>query len=210
MKSFLKEILLCLLIGFISFCLFVALGTFYNANDYVVMVNILVWTLCCLIAYASCIFLPFFEKKKFNYIDGYALSAGFIGIMIVSLCRVKDVNDASYLTVLGFISGILSIFETIVICSNKISMNLVKNRIEPIFFESIKNLPSNLQHSFVTLFQNFKVNEEFTLSNVAILLGCSEYKAKKIINKGIELKIITQKSDTKPILYSISDLHNSD
>lgn len=102
----------------IAFVFFVILGLFYSANSNTIFSNILVWTITIFLAFITYYLFHFivtkFIKKGSNYgpfINGYAIAAGLLIILIYCLANSYTIDDYSYTSTLGFMAGIITILQ---------------------------------------------------------------------------------------------------
>ena len=202
MKIF-KELLLCFLVSLITFIEFVIIGNFYNANDNPLLFSLLIWTSADALAYCLLIFIPFFNKKKVKYIDGFAFASGFFGIMIYCLSKAKSFDEYTYLTAISYISGFLSIIEIIMHSNRKTQEIFMEKKIDKYYIEKISDLPFELKRGVIILLKNFDCNQRFKLSEASIILLTNENKTKKIIRAAIQCGVMNEEGNTQAKRYYI-------
>lgn len=203
MKIF-KEFLLCFSVALITFIEFIFIGNFYDANENSLLTNIVLWTTADIIAYVLFIFIPFFNKKKVNYLDGFAFASGFFGITIYCLSQAKSFDEYTYLSAISYLSGFISIIEVILIAQRKTRQLVFVKKVDKHYLDMLHNLSYSSQASIVTLLKNFEYDQRFKLSDAAILLSISENKTQKILKEAIECGIISEEGKTQAKRYYIN------
>ena len=115
-------ILLCakyLLSAILAIIAFGLLGSFYNASNQVILVNLIVWTLTLCIVYLIVMLLFWllsiiFKNNQFHFLDGYALVAEWIGVAIFTLAIIKTPDQSLFLNVsTGVICGVAGFIQLI-------------------------------------------------------------------------------------------------
>ncbi|OPZ24659.1 MAG: hypothetical protein BWZ03_00018 [bacterium ADurb.BinA186] len=103
-----------------SALLFVLLGSFYVANDHSLLLNIFVWASVIFISYLLfyliyriVLFFPKLKGKNGPFLNGFAISAGFLGVLACCLALSKKVDDYTYVSALGLLTTVFSIVEII-------------------------------------------------------------------------------------------------
>ena len=162
-KTIVKEIFLCILIGVASVLSIVFIGIIGLPNS--VGGKIGFWIFAGVISYSLFIFIPFFEKKKYKYFDGYALATPYLTILVLALFRSEEIDDFEYITLFSFVIGISIVFELLLTYSRKKSVP--KKASEDNYEKRIKELFSN--------------EDSFVLLEVVTKLNISEYKARLIL-----------------------------
>ncbi|MDD4154737.1 MAG: hypothetical protein PHT30_04960 [Bacilli bacterium] len=106
----------------LTFPAFVILGTFYVAIENTILVNILVWLLTIIISFAA-FFIPYYlitrfvkklRKRQGPFINGWAIAAGYLTILIVCLANSYQLNDYLFVEISGSMSGIVGLIQLIV------------------------------------------------------------------------------------------------
>ena len=202
MKIF-KEVLLCFIIAFLTFIEFIIIGNFYDANNNPLLLSLIIWTISVTFAYLVFIFIPFFNKKKVKYLDGFAFASGFFGIMLYCLSTAKSFDEYTYLSAISYISGFISIIEIVVLSYRKTQEVFLEKEIDKIYIDKICDLSVEYQQSIVKLLKFFDINERFKLSDAAILLSFNENKTKKILKEAKKCGIINEEGNTNAKRYYI-------
>jgi hypothetical protein len=105
---------------------FIVLGIFYKANNNTILVNLLVWLSTILITYLV-LFICYFliaklirpcHQKTGPLVNGYAIGAGYLTILIVCLANSYNINDYSFVEVTISMSGVFAIIQVIFDISN--------------------------------------------------------------------------------------------
>ena len=198
-----RELLLCVSVGIITLILFILAGIFYIANDHSILTNTIVWLIINLLAYISMIFIPYFRKKTVRYVDLLAFASGFFAIMLYCLSQAKSIEDYSYLSVLSYIAGILSVCELLLINQRKVENAFIQNNTNPEVLKRISDLPIDIQQDIKKLIVEYD-NDTFKLKNAANLLKKSEYRTRKIIKLAVERSIVIEKGNTSAKQYQIA------
>ena len=198
-----RELLLCVSVGIITLILFILAGIFYIANDHSILTNTIVWLIINLLAYISMIFIPYFRKKTVRYVDLLAFASGFFAIMLYCLSQAKSIEDYSYLSVLSYIAGILSVCELLLINQRKVENAFIQNNTNPEVLKRISDLPIDIQQDIKKLIDEYD-KDTFKLKNAASLLKKSEYRTRKIIKLAVERSIVIEKGNTSAKQYQIA------
>ena len=198
-----RELLLCVSVGIITLILFILAGIFYIANDHSILTNTIVWLIINLLAYISMIFIPYFRKKTVRYVDLLAFASGFFAIMLYCLSQAKSIEDYSYLSVLSYIAGILSVCELLLINQRKVENAFIQNNTNPEVLKRISDLPIDIQQDIKKLIVEYE-KDTFKLKNAASLLKKSEYRTRKIIKLAVERSIVIEKGNTSAKQYQIA------
>lgn len=98
--------------------LYILLGAFYNAIDYPIGLNILIWVTIVILAYSiSYIILCLISKcrkKPFpRFYNGWALFSGLLSVTVLCLISSYNIDDYLYVEVMGLLSGIYALFQII-------------------------------------------------------------------------------------------------
>lgn len=119
-RSLIFYLVSSLFTGIVSFVFFVLLGTFYIAKDHSILVNIIVWFFTGLVAYlvfyfVYLLFLLLFKKSKDRrpFLNGYAVSAAYVSVLIACLALSKNVDDYSYVTVFSLLGSVPALIQII-------------------------------------------------------------------------------------------------
>lgn len=94
----------------LSIACFALLGTFYRANDNVILLNLIVWAIVFVLTYIITYLIFFlihviFKKPKPLIIDGFLLFFEIISVIVFILAIIKDPNDSLFLNVVFIIVG---------------------------------------------------------------------------------------------------------
>ena len=198
-----REFLLCISVGIITLILFILAGIFYIANEHSILTNTIVWLILNLLAYISMIFIPFFQKKTVRYIDLWAFASGLFAIMLYCLSQAKSIEDYSYLSVLSYIAGILSLGELLLSNQRKVESAFIQNNTNAEVLKKISDLPIDIQQDIKKLIAEYD-KDTFKLKNAANLLKKSEYRTRKIIKLVVERSIVIEKGNTSAKQYQIA------
>jgi hypothetical protein len=198
-----REVILCFLVAIITITLFALTGQFYFANEHSLLTNTFVWLVLCFIAYMSVIFIPFFQKKQVRYIDLFAFASGLLAIMLYCLSQAKSIDEYTYLSVLSYIAGILSIFEMFFCNQRKIERVLLQNKTPPQFLNMISDLPIDIQQDIINLARTHTKGQHFKLIDATNTLNKSEYRTRKVLKIAIERSIIIEEGNTAAKKYQI-------
>ena len=200
-----RELLLCISVGIITLILFILAGIFYIANEHSILTNTIVWLTLNLLAYISMIFIPCFQKKAVRYVDLWAFASGLFAIMLYCLSQAKSIEDYSYLSVLSYIAGILSVCELLLSNQRKVENAFIQSSTNPEVLKRISDLPIDIQQDIKKLIAEYD-KDTFKLKNAAILLKKSEYRTRKIIKLAVERSIIIENGNTSAKQYCV---HNN-
>lgn len=198
-----RELILCLFIGIITLILFAFTGHFYFANEHSILTNTIVWLVLNFIAYSSVIFFPFFQKKRVKYVDLWAFASGLLATMLYCLSRAKSIDEYSYLSVLSYISGILSIFELFLHSQRKVEKSLMQGKTEQKYIDLMSELPLDLQHDIIKLILTYEKMPFFKFSDAVNTLKKNEYRTRRIIKSAIACSIIAEEGNTSAKKYHI-------
>lgn len=199
-----REIFLCISVGIITLVLFMLAGVFYIANEHSILTNTIVWLFLVSIAYVSVIFIPFFQKRTVRYIDLWAFAAGLFTIMIYCLSQAKSIDEYSYLSVLSYIAGIISVYELLLSNQRKVDKVLIQINTNPQILKLIGDLPIDVQQDIQKLINEYENKPFFKLTDATNILKKSEYKTRKIIKLAIERSIIEEQGNMSAKQYQVS------
>jgi hypothetical protein len=149
------------------------------------------------------IFIPYFQKKTVRYIDLWAFASGLFAIMLYCLSQAKSIEDYSYLSVLSYIAGILSVGELLLSNQRKVESAFIQNNTNPEVLKKISDLPIDIQQDIKKLIAEYD-KDTFKLKNAASLLKKSEYRTRKIIKLAVERSIVIEKGNTSAKQYQIA------
>ena len=150
MRAFFKEFfLLCVPAAILSFILFVLLGNIYDPFSHSIFLNIIVWFTVGIIPYIL-VFIPFYNKKKNKYIDGFVPMSSYGVILIICLFRSKQIEDYLYVTCFLSISSIVTIIQLFIWFNQKKAIKKTHKEIEKEYSELFKD-EENIKISIIIL-----------------------------------------------------------
>jgi|GEM_PF-3810722 len=191
MKSIFREIFLCLLIGAASVGGFVAVGAMrYAANEHTILVNLLVWTGVVLAAYVLFIFIPFFHKRKYRYLDGLAFASGYLGVAIACMACAKSFTEYNYLETISFMSGFLALAELVVTSNRRIQQKITEKSVPRPISDAIGTLSAQIRGPSIKMAKAFGIGNIFTLHEAAMAADLTERKTRDVIRCLVEHKLI--------------------
>lgn len=124
------EIIACALTSVISFLYFIVLGSFYNANEHTLGVNILVWFITFFVAYITFYFLFFvysliFKKKmKYKFINFLPIVCSSLFIFVICAFRIQSFDDNRYCEALLSFTSIVTPIEIM----RRLFLNRINNK----------------------------------------------------------------------------------
>ena len=198
-----RELWLCLAVSVVTLILFAITGQFYVANDHSILTNTFVWLFLVAIAYIAIIFIPFFQKKAVRYIDLWAFASGLLSIMLYCLSQAKSMDEYSYLSVLSYIAGILSVFELLLRGQRNVEKLFWQSNVNPKIKDRIINLPLDVQNDIYRLATEFEEGKDFKLTEAALVLKKSERRTRKIVKEAVAHSIIVEEGNTSARKYRI-------
>lgn len=201
--KWIRELWLCLAVSVVTLILFAITGQFYVANDHSILTNTFVWLFLVAIAYIAIIFIPFFQKKAVRYIDLWAFASGLLSIMLYCLSQAKSMDEYSYLSVLSYIAGILSVFELLLRGQRNVEKLFWQSNVNPKIKDRIINLPLDVQNDIYRLATEFEEGKDFKLTEAALVLKKSERRTRKIVKEAVAHSIIVEEGNTSARKYRI-------
>jgi hypothetical protein len=184
LKAMVKEVFLCILIGFVSVITIVLIGFIGLPNS--IGGKLILWGFAGLLSYSTMIFIPFFDKKKSKYFDGYAFAMPYLTILVIVLFRSKEIDDFEYTTLFSFVIGLSVILQMLITYSKK--KRVMKTLNDGDFEKRIATL--------------FSAKNTFVLLDVVSELKISEYKARLILKNMINQNLISAFKDGNRKIYS--------
>lgn len=201
--KWIRELWLCLAVGMLTLFLFAITGQFYVANEHSILTNTFVWLFLAALSYFVIIFIPYFQKKAVRYIDLWAFASGLLSIMLYCLSQAKSIDEYSYLSVLSYIAGILSVFELLLRGQRNVEKLFWQNNVNPKIKDRIINLPLDVQNDIYRLATEFEEGKDFKLTEAALVLKKSERRTRKIIKEAVAHSIIVEEGNTSARKYRI-------
>ena len=186
---------------------FILAGHFnYVANDYVILVNIAIWSGIDLAIYVILSLLFFICRKKIKQIYYFGIASGFFGIVICCLARVKSLEDSSFLATFSFIATVLSLLDLILKGDQKNIKYMICNKITLSLYNKIQDLSITDQKYASTIIESFnKNNDGFKLKDAASVIGLSENQTNKLLKKMINCGAVVSDGNTVARNYSINN-----
>ena len=201
--KWIRELWLCLAVGILTLFLFAITGQFYVANEHSILTNTFVWLFLAALSYFVIIFIPYFQKKAVRYIDLWAFASGLLSIMLYCLTQAKSIDEYSYLSVLSYIAGILSVFELLLRGQRNVEKLFWQNNVNPKIKDRIINLPLDVQNDIYRLATEFEGGRDFKLTDAALVLKKSERRTRKVIKEAVTHSIIAEEGNTSARRYRI-------
>lgn len=201
--KWIRELWLCLAVGILTLFLFAITGQFYVANEHSILTNTFVWLFLAALSYFVIIFIPYFQKKAVRYIDLWAFASGLLSIMLYCLSQAKSIDEYSYLSVLSYIAGILSVFELLLRGQRNVEKLFWQNNVNPKIKDRIINLPLDVQNDIYRLATEFEGGRDFKLTDAALVLKKSERRTRKVIKEAVTHSIIAEEGNTSARRYRI-------
>ena len=201
--KWIRELWLCLAVSVVTLILFAITGQFYVANDHSILTNTFDWLFLVAIAYIAIIFIPFFQKKAVRYIDLWAFASGLLSIMLYCLSQAKSIDEYSYLSVLSYIAGILSVFELLIRGQRNVEKLFWQSNVNPKIKNRMINLPLDIQNDIYRLATEFEGGKDFKLIDAALVLKKSERRTRKVIKEAVTHSIIVEEGNTSARKYRI-------
>ena len=201
--KWIRELWLCLAVGILTLFLFAITGQFYVANEHSILTNTFVWLFLVALSYFVIIFIPYFQKKAVRYIDLWAFASGLLSIVLYCLSQAKSIDEYSYLSVLSYIAGILSVFELLLRGQRNVEKLFWQSNVNPKIKDRIINLPLDVQNDIYRLATEFEEGKDFKLAEAALVLKKSERRTRKIIKEAVAHSIIVEEGNTSARKYRI-------
>lgn len=201
--KWIRELWLCLAVGILTLFLFAITGQFYVANEHSILTNTFVWLFLVALSYFVIIFIPYFQKKAVRYIDLWAFASGLLSIMLYCLSQAKSIDEYSYLSVLSYIAGILSVFELLLQGQRNVEKLFWQSNVNPKIKGRIINLPLDVQNDIYRLATEFEGGRDFKLTDAALVLKKSEHRTRKVIKEAVAHSIIAEEGNTSARKYRI-------
>lgn len=201
--TWIRELWLCLAVSVVTLVLFAITGQFYVANEHSILTNTFVWLFLVALAYFVIIFIPYFQKKAVRYIDLWAFASGLLSIMLYCLSQAKSIDEYSYLSVLSYIAGILSVFELLIRGQRNVEKLFWQSNVNPKIKDRIINLPLDVQNDIYRLATEFEGGKDFKLTDAALVLKKSERRTRKVIKEAVAHSIIAEEGNTSARKYRI-------
>ncbi|MBO5109553.1 MAG: hypothetical protein J6D21_02445 [Clostridia bacterium] len=201
--KWIRELWLCLAVGILTLFLFAITGQFYVANEHSILTNTFVWLFLAALSYFVIIFIPYFQKKAVRYIDLWAFASGLLSIMLYCLSQAKSIDEYSYLSVLSYIAGILSVFELLLRGQRNVEKLFWQSNVNPKIKDRIINLPLDVQNDIYRLATEFEEGKDFKLTEAALVLKKSERRTRKIVKEAVAHSIIVEEGNTSARKYRI-------
>lgn len=201
--KWIRELWLCLAVGILTLFLFAITGQFYVANEHSILTNTFVWLFLAALSYFVIIFIPYFQKKAVRYIDLWAFASGLLSIMLYCLSQAKSIDEYSYLSVLSYIAGILSVFELLLRGQRNVEKLFWQSNVNPKIKDRIINLPLDVQNDIYRLATEFEEGKDFKLTEAALVMKKSERRTRRIIKEAVAHSIIVEEGITSARKYRI-------
>ena len=123
--------------------------------------------------------------------------------MLYCLSQAKSIDEYSYLSVLSYIAGILSVFELLLRGQRNVEKLFWQNNVNPKIKDRIINLPLDVQNDIYRLATEFEEGKDFKLTEAALVLKKSERRTRKIIKEAVAHSIIVEEGNTSARKYRI-------
>lgn len=198
-----KEIVLCGAIAATSYVVFIILGTFYVASEHNTLINILVWVSEGLVCYLAFIFIPWFNKRKVYYLDGFALASAYLIIVLICLARQYSFNEYLYLDALVFISSGVAVFEIVLRLSRMGKHKKLVNNIPNEITDKINLLEIWEQKPIKDVVIYLMNNDCVSIKEAAIVTEIGERKTRNALNDAVTAKILETSGKTNNKRYKL-------
>lgn len=176
-RKIVKEIVFCILTATLTIILFLLTGSFYIANEHNQLLNIAVWTVIGLLSY-TLVFLFSRIWFRFEFFDGYAISSGYLAVLLICLAMTNEKEGVNFLYVdtFGFVCSIVAIPQILIDVNNKKKSNEFNNKVyQRLLVYNTKTI------GYINEIIDSYSNEKFTKNDISLLLHISNYKVKRII-----------------------------
>lgn len=198
-----KEIVLCAVIATTSLAAFFILGSFYDATKQNTLLNIVVWVSEGLACYCAFIFIPWFNKRKVYYFDGFALASAYLIIVLICLARQHSFNEYQYLEALAFISSGIAVFE-IVLRLSRIGKRIKTTKTIPNeMLEKIDQLAIWQQKPLKEVIIYLLNNDCISIREAAIITEIGERKIRLALNDAVSKDILETDGKTNNKRYKL-------